>query len=189
VRIGTFVVDLSAREVLDELTGARTRITSKALGVITELAVHPGQVLSRDELMDRVWPGAFPTGDVLTQAVTTLRKAFGDDAEAPRFIETISKSGYRLIAPVQWLPTQVRSAPEMPVADELAKTMSVTADAIADSATQNAIPRLSGVTAKLHRHCARAELALSGENGRGGNRRYPHRHRAPVAAGDRCWCG
>lgn len=107
VRIGTHIVDLSAREVIDS-AGTHTRITAKALGVISELAVNPGQVLSRDELLDRVWTGAFPTGDVLTQAVTSLRKVFGDDAEAPRYIETISKSGYRLIAPVQWLPPEVR---------------------------------------------------------------------------------
>lgn len=108
VRIGAHVVDLSAREVFEETSGTRTRITSKAQAVIAELAVNPGQVLSRDDLMDRAWPGAFPTGDVLTQAITSLRKAFGDDAEAPRYIETISKSGYRLIAPVQWLPAETR---------------------------------------------------------------------------------
>jgi Tol biopolymer transport system component/DNA-binding winged helix-turn-helix (wHTH) protein len=117
VRIGTFVVDLSAREVFDERGGTRARITSKALAVVTELAVNPGQVLSRDDLMDRVWSGAFPTGDVLTQAVTALRKAFGDDAEAPRYIETISKSGYRLIAPVQWLAAQPRPATALGIAE------------------------------------------------------------------------
>jgi Tol biopolymer transport system component/DNA-binding winged helix-turn-helix (wHTH) protein len=116
VRIGTHIVDLSAREVIDS-AGTVTRITAKAQGVITELAVNPGQVLSRDELLDRVWTGAFPTGDVLTQAVTSLRKAFGDDAEAPRFIETISKSGYRLIAPVQWLPQEARVKLESFTAD------------------------------------------------------------------------
>jgi Tol biopolymer transport system component/DNA-binding winged helix-turn-helix (wHTH) protein len=146
VRIGTHTVDLSAREVIDA-AGTHTRITAKAQGVITELAINPGQVLSRDELLDRVWTGAFPTGDVLTQAVTSLRKVFGDDAEAPRYIETISKSGYRLIAPVQWLPPDARvphgvAAPEATVAE--AATLSVPA-AVAVAATSTAPWRRPGL--------------------------------------------
>lgn len=117
VRIGEFVVDLSAREVSGPGPESRSRITSKALAVITEMAINPGQVLSRDELMDRVWTDAFPTGDVLTQAITTLRKAFADNAESPRYIETISKSGYRLIAPVQWLAEGTSHPSATPSAD------------------------------------------------------------------------
>ncbi len=138
VRIGEHVVDLSAREVTEAATGQRTRITSKAQAVITELAVNPGQVLSRDDLMDRVWTGAFPTGDVLTQAITALRKAFGDDAEAPRYIETISKSGYRLIAPVQWLPNETRS--NLSLAPALDGAASVALDAAVGAGQMHSRP-------------------------------------------------
>src|SRR5690606_35021442 len=48
--------------------------------------------------------GTLPTDDVLTQAITGLRKAFGDDRDAPAYLETIPKSGYRLLAEVEWLP-------------------------------------------------------------------------------------
>ncbi len=128
VRIGEFVVDLSAREVSGPGPESRSRITTKALAVITEMAINPGQVLSRDELMDRVWTDAFPTGDVLTQAITTLRKAFADNAESPRYIETISKSGYRLIAPVQWLAEAAAQSSALPPMDSaLAGTQGATA--------------------------------------------------------------
>src|SRR5262249_37923861 len=54
----------------------------------------------KDELFRDVWDGAFVSEDVLTRAVGELRRLFGDDAGSPRVIETIRKSGYRLIAPV-----------------------------------------------------------------------------------------
>lgn len=150
VRIGDFVVDLSAREVIASVSAVRTRITSKALAVLVELAVNPGQVLSRDELMDRVWVGVFPTGDVLTQAITTLRKAFGDSAESPSYIETISKSGYRLIAAVQWLRTE----PE-------AVTTTDTAPMLATQVAQ-AVPSLTFAPAAAPRGARARWMAVAG---------------------------
>ena len=74
---------------------ARTESDRGAAG----LARHPGQVASRDELL-RVWPGVVGD-DALTQTILKLRKALGDEARHPRYIETISKRGYRLIAAVR----------------------------------------------------------------------------------------
>jgi Tol biopolymer transport system component/DNA-binding winged helix-turn-helix (wHTH) protein len=103
LRVGGFEVDLRAREVQPRSGGAARRITAKAASVLGVLALQRGEVVTREELMDVVWPQTFPTGDVLTQAVTQLRKAFGDDADTPRYVATIAKSGYRLIAEVEWL--------------------------------------------------------------------------------------
>lgn len=102
LRVGDCVVDLPLREV--HTPGARRprRITPKALGVLRALAAEPGRVVSRENLLARVWPNTFPTDDVLTQAVTQLRKAFSDAGSEP-YIETIAKGGYRLLAPVEWL--------------------------------------------------------------------------------------
>ncbi len=102
LRVGAFVVDIAARELVSE-EGSKTRVTGKAVQVLVELAKHAGEVLTRDQLMDLVWIDAFPTNDVLTQAIAVLRKALADDADAPRYIETIAKSGYRLVAVVQWI--------------------------------------------------------------------------------------
>jgi Tol biopolymer transport system component/DNA-binding winged helix-turn-helix (wHTH) protein len=103
--IGECVVVLSSREV--HVPGARRlrRLTPKRIGVLLVLVRKAGQVVTRDELFAEVWPDTMPTNDVLTQAVTHLRKAFtsgesGIDGAA--YIETIAKTGYRLLAPVSW---------------------------------------------------------------------------------------
>jgi Tol biopolymer transport system component/DNA-binding winged helix-turn-helix (wHTH) protein len=110
LRVGDFVADLPARELRRADGGDTHKMTVKTQGVLVALALQPGQVVTREELMDRVWPSTFPTGDVLTQAITALRRAFADNADAPRYVETIAKSGYRLLAPVEWLPEAVPAA-------------------------------------------------------------------------------
>jgi len=87
---------------LDELQrGAeRVRLEPKAMEVLVFLARRPGQPVSRKELLSGVWPSVLVGDDALTQAVAKLRKALVDDARSPSYIETISKRGYRLVAPV-----------------------------------------------------------------------------------------
>ncbi len=65
------------------------------------LAIHAGTPVTRESLMQEVWPGAVVGDEVLTNAINKLRKAFGDDRQHPRVIETIPKAGYRLIAQVE----------------------------------------------------------------------------------------
>ncbi|HYC37065.1 MAG TPA: winged helix-turn-helix domain-containing protein [Usitatibacter sp.] len=76
------------------------RLEPRVVEVLAVLASRPGQAVSRDELLAAVWPGVVVGDDALTQAIIKLRKALGDDAHKPTYIETISKRGYRLIAPV-----------------------------------------------------------------------------------------
>lgn len=76
------------------------RLELKATEVLACLASRPGEVLTREELLERIWPGVVVGDDVLTQAIIKLRKALGDDSRLPRYIDTIPKRGYRLIAPV-----------------------------------------------------------------------------------------
>lgn len=96
-------VDALRRVVTRDGEGGEWRLTPKALQVLLVLAEAQGGVVTRDALFERVWPDTMPTDDVLTQAITQLRKAFGDDRDAPRYIETIARTGYRLLAPVAWL--------------------------------------------------------------------------------------
>lgn len=101
IQIGECTVTLSLREVV--VPGARRprRLTPKALGVLKALMRVPGSVVTRDELFAEVWPDTLPTNDVLTQAITQLRKAFAHDDDAGVvYIETIAKTGYRLLQPV-----------------------------------------------------------------------------------------
>lgn len=114
VRIGDRVVDIPLREIAPMEGGEPVRITLKALGVLLALVAHAGKPVSREALFEWVWPDTLPTDDVLTQAVTQLRKAFADDRERPRYIETIAKQGYRLVAPVVWLQEEAQQPVDVP---------------------------------------------------------------------------
>ena len=103
LRLGEFELDLDARELLRPGARRGKRITAKAQQVLLELALRPGEVLSRDALMDAVWPDSYPTGDVLTQAIVLLRRCLDEEGAGHSAIETIAKSGYRLLLPVAWL--------------------------------------------------------------------------------------
>ncbi|MEM9304467.1 MAG: winged helix-turn-helix domain-containing protein, partial [Pseudomonadota bacterium] len=108
-RLGGSRVDLNANVI--ETAGREHRITPKAAAVMAQLAAGPGRALTRDELLRIVWADAFPTDDVLSHAITELRRALGDDARNSRFIETIPKVGYRLLV----TPEPVRIAdPDSP---------------------------------------------------------------------------
>ena len=75
------------------------RLEPKVMHVLVCLAEHAGEVVTREQLIARVWSDVFVTDDVLHRAVRELRRVFGDRTEAPRYIETIRKRGYRLMLP------------------------------------------------------------------------------------------
>ena len=92
------------------------RISPKALDVLSALVDAGGQVVTRQDLIDRVWSEVTVGEEVLTQAITELRRVFHDSAKAPRVIGTIPKTGYRLLVPVQ--------RPDHPPADNDPKPLS-----------------------------------------------------------------
>src|ERR1044072_9178062 len=65
---------------------------------------RPGQLLSKEEILDLLWPDAHVGEEVLTQTIWKLRRALGDDPREPRFIPTVLKGGYRLLAPPEVAP-------------------------------------------------------------------------------------
>jgi DNA-binding winged helix-turn-helix (wHTH) protein/tetratricopeptide (TPR) repeat protein len=87
------------------------RLNPKATEVLAALAERPGEVWTKEELLDRVWPDQFIGDDVLANAVYELRRALGDDARSPRYIETVHRRGYRLIAQVRREPGVEPEAP------------------------------------------------------------------------------
>ena len=76
------------------------RLEARPMQVLTYLAQHQGQVVSRDELQDELWPNLVVTEDAVTNSIAKVRRVFGDDPRQPEIIETIPKVGYRLIAKV-----------------------------------------------------------------------------------------
>jgi len=80
-------------------------LTPKALSLLEYLASRPGRLIKKDELLDALWPGTFVADGALKVCIREIRRALGDDAQAPRFIETAHRRGYRFIAGVtQSLP-------------------------------------------------------------------------------------
>ena len=110
LRVGECVVDVPLREIRAPGKRRPLRITPKSMGVLLVLVEQAGRVLSRDALMAEVWPDTLPTNDVVTQAITQLRKAFDDERGNPSYIETIAKNGYRLLAPIEWVYASGASA-------------------------------------------------------------------------------
>jgi DNA-binding winged helix-turn-helix (wHTH) protein len=76
------------------------RLTHKALAVLRHLAARPGQLVTKAELLEAVWPGVVVVEAVLTTAIRELRRALDDRPGTPRYIETVHRRGYRFIAPV-----------------------------------------------------------------------------------------
>jgi TolB-like protein/DNA-binding winged helix-turn-helix (wHTH) protein/Flp pilus assembly protein TadD len=95
-----WTLDLQSGEL--ERGGARSRLQDQPLQVLASLLEAPGQVVTREQLIARLWPNTvvdFDTG--LNSAVRKLRAALGDTAETPRYIETLPRRGYRYIGPVE----------------------------------------------------------------------------------------
>ncbi|MEA2092925.1 MAG: FlgO family outer membrane protein, partial [Pseudomonadota bacterium] len=105
---GILIADWRVEPALLRIThhGDSLKLEPKVMAVLVYLARRPGQVVTREELEDSVWAGAIVSYDALTGAIQKLRKAFNDDPRRPRIIETLSKKGYRLVAPVQPLDAQ-----------------------------------------------------------------------------------
>jgi DNA-binding winged helix-turn-helix (wHTH) protein len=101
IQIGGWLVQPSLNSL--ERHGTTVRVTPKVMQVLCSLAANPGAAVTRDQLLEHVWSGTVVTEEVLTRAVSELRKVFEDDPQDPQFIQTIPKVGYRLIAPVAHL--------------------------------------------------------------------------------------
>jgi DNA-binding winged helix-turn-helix (wHTH) protein len=101
-RFGDFLLDPGDRRLLRD--GMTVDLSSRYFDALVLLVQERGSLVSKDRFMDEVWRGIPVTDEALTQCVRTLRKALGDDAASPRFIETVPKHGYRFIAPLDGTP-------------------------------------------------------------------------------------
>ena len=109
---GLFEVDLQSEEIWK--AGFRVKLQSQPFKVLVALLDRPGQVVTREELRARLW-GNDSVGNFeqsLGSAINKIREALGDSAENPRFVETLSRRGYRFIAPVSVLASETTPEPE-----------------------------------------------------------------------------
>jgi Tol biopolymer transport system component/DNA-binding winged helix-turn-helix (wHTH) protein len=104
VRFGTYEVDLRSGEL--RKNGLKVRLTGQPFQILAILLERPGELVTREELQKRLWPGDtfvdFDRG--LNAAVNRVREALGDSAENPRFVETLPRRGYRFIGQVEGPP-------------------------------------------------------------------------------------
>jgi eukaryotic-like serine/threonine-protein kinase len=118
VRFADFVLDLRAGELLRAGSTKPFSLPDQPLQVLGKLLKLPGQMVSREELIQTLWPGGgfgdFDHG--LNKAVNKLREALGDSAESPRFIETLARRGYRWMTPVEWVEQDYKNTLAAPVA-------------------------------------------------------------------------
>src|SRR6266404_7120642 len=94
-----FVVDADQRVLLRN--GTPTPLTPKVFDTLLVLVENGGRIVRKEELMNRLWPDSFVEESNLAFNIQQLRKCLGDDARHPRFVETISRRGYRFIIPVE----------------------------------------------------------------------------------------
>lgn len=81
-------------------------VEPRVMDVLMVLVGHAGQTVSREQIISRVWNASFVNDEVLSRCVSLLRKHLADDSRKPRYIETVPKKGYRLIATVSVLDTE-----------------------------------------------------------------------------------
>ena len=113
IRFGDFEVDIVSGQLRKR--GLRIRLQEQPFQALVALIERPQEVLTREELQKRLWPGNtvvdFDRG--LNKAINRLREALGDDADNPRFIETLPQRGYRFLVSVDHPEVQLQPPPEI----------------------------------------------------------------------------
>src|SRR6476659_9823891 len=99
VQFGRYRLDRTQRLLL--CGGDVVSLEPKLIDTLIALVDARGQLVSKDDLLQRVWPDTFVEEGSLVRNVSTLRKALGGGADSPKYIETIPKRGYRFMAPVR----------------------------------------------------------------------------------------
>lgn len=125
VTFAEFEADLRAREL--RRLGAKVKLPDQSFQVLVMLLEHPGELVTREEIRNRLWPGDtfvdFDHG--LNNAVNRLREAIGDSADSPRFVETLPRRGYRFVCATNGI-----GPPKDDIASKTRPTQQIEGDAI-----------------------------------------------------------
>ena len=124
-RFGPFVVDGGAYRLLRD--GVNIPLSPKIIDLLLFLAARPSVLVSKDDLFRALWPDVAVTDNALTQAVSELRQALGDDPASPKYVQTVARRGYRFISPVEPIvsPAATVAAPVRDPAEPPAPTVAV----------------------------------------------------------------
>src|SRR5919107_589493 len=123
-RFGPFTVDAGSYRLL---RGTEViPLSPKIIDLLLYLVARQSALVPKDELFAALWPDVAVTDNALTQAVSELRQALGDDPASPKYVQTVARRGYPVIAPVEAIASAAAApppAPELPAA--LAPTVAV----------------------------------------------------------------
>lgn len=158
LRFGPFRIDEA--EALLRREGEAVDVAPRAFQVLCELARHPGQLVTKDALLDAVWGHRHINESALKNVVNQLRQALGDDARESRYIQTAPRRGYRFIAPI---------ADDLPVHSTAASPVNHPADDPAPASLVGRDRALAQLRARLEaaRHMQRQLAFVLGEAGAG----------------------
>jgi DNA-binding winged helix-turn-helix (wHTH) protein/TolB-like protein len=98
----------------DQTASEPLKVEPRVMAVLTCLARHVGEVVTRDEFSEEVWGGRVVSDEALSRCISVLRQVFADDSREPRFIRTIARIGYTLVpTPTPLTPCPLQAAPEL----------------------------------------------------------------------------
>src|ERR1700747_3220412 len=114
VRIGWFELDLKTGELRSAEGAGTVLLREQAFQVLRMLAERNGKIVTREEIKNRLWPNdtIVDFDHSINTVIKTLRRALGDSAEDPRYIETLARRGYRLRVAAEWLHSAVENVTE-----------------------------------------------------------------------------
>ena len=115
VRFAAFELDFRASELRKQ--GTKVKLQEQPFQILQVLLQRPGEIVTREELQQKIWPSDtfvdFDHG--LYNAIKRLREALGDSAETPRFVETLSRRGYRFVGKIECEASRMRSLAVLPL--------------------------------------------------------------------------
>ncbi len=117
--VGPWLIEPALNRIT--LKGDPIHVEPRVMHVMVCMASRPGEVVLRNEILETVWANVVVNEEATTQAISRLRQVLGDESRAPRFIETIPKTGYRLIAPLS--PAEGRAEEATPPPRETGRSL------------------------------------------------------------------
>src|ERR1700691_1920757 len=115
VRLGMFELDLKSGELhsLEAPTAKAILLREQVLQILLLLVEHGGKIITREEIKTKLWANdtVVDFDHSINATIKSLRRALGDSADHPRYIETLARRGYRLIPATEWLESAPETAP------------------------------------------------------------------------------
>ncbi|MEX0299990.1 MAG: transcriptional regulator, partial [Kordiimonas sp.] len=135
------VGDWTIRPDLNQMSNGKKEVIlePRVLALLDYFANNQGRVLSRDELTDKVWQSLIVNDNTINYTIGMLRRALGDKARSPQYIQTVAKKGYRLIAEVSTTNTVQTSEQEQGTAQQPAELQQSTSHTTRPSFAVSAI--------------------------------------------------